>query len=350
MNLAIISFTKAGSILNAKIAKLLNKEHHSITYYKGRCEESLTLQEVEVPLKDWCKEVFHTMDGIIFIGACAIAVRTIAPFVQDKMNDPLVLVLDEKASFVISLLSGHLGGGNELTQALSEQIGAIPVITTATDVNHKFAVDELARKEKLTISDRKLAKEVSATILDGERIGFVSRLLIQGELPMELEHINEEDDIKHELGICITCDEYDTPFINTLILMPRVITIGVGCRKNTDTEQFESFILRILKENHISIRAVKNIASIDLKENEPCIRAFANKYEVDFLIFSAKQLEQAEGEFEESEFVKLTTGVGNVCERSAMLACRQPTLLLRKKAFEGMTIALTKEKRGIRFE
>lgn len=348
MNLAIISFTKAGSILNKKIANQLEPTHHCSGYYKGRCEENTTLLEVTASLHEWCKEMFGEVDGIIFIGACGIAVRTIAPFLHDKTKDPFVLVIDEKSTFVIPLVSGHIGGGNEMTCLLSELLNATPVITTATDVNHKFAVDVFAQREQLFICNMNMAKEISASILDGKKIGLISRIDWRGSLPYEL-YMENKDEVNSEIGICISYDEKDKPFFHTLNLIPRWITIGVGCKKNTDSAQFEAFLLNTLKENHISIHAIKNIVSIDLKKEEPCIKIFADRYKIAFLTYSAKELERAEGEFEESEFVKRITGVGNVCERSALIAGNHK-LLLRKKAKNGMTIALAMEMRGIQFE
>jgi cobalt-precorrin 5A hydrolase len=355
MNVAIISFTKAGSLINAKVTRLLKPVHSCDSYYKGRCDEAalsdkeIAIKEVTAALREWCGEIFYKADGIIFVGACGIAVRTIAPFIQDKTKDPLVLVIDEKASYVISLLSGHIGGGNELTLTISELLKAAPVITTATDVNQTFAVDVFAKKENLYINDMQMAKEISASILEGKKIGLFSRLTIDGNIPEELVLLDESGH-QNEMGICISLDEKEIPFSYTLNLIPNIVTLGVGCKKNTDINQFEAFMLNTLKENHISIHAVKSIASIDLKENEPCIRSFAEKYKLNFLIYSADELKNTEGEFQESEFVKSITGVGNVCERSAILGGSSNTLLLEKQSYEGMTIAIAKEMRGIRFE
>lgn len=346
MNLAIISFTKAGSILNNKVACLLQKEYNCTSYYKGRCEENLAISEVKCSLTEWCKEIFTSVEGIIFIGASGIAVRTIAPFIQDKMMDPLVLVIDETAKFVISLLSGHIGGGNALTLTISELLHATPVITTATDLNNKFAVDVFASKEELYIADKKMAKEISACILEGKEIGLVSKLPITGTIPKELVISNENIDI----GICISCNEEEKPFTKTLNLVPRMITVGIGCKKNTDIIQFEEYVWSILKKNHISMHSVKTIVSIDLKAKEPCILAFADKYKIEFITYTAKDLEKVVGEFEESEFVKNITGIGNVCERSALIGCEKGSILLKKQAHDGITIALAKEMRGICFE
>ncbi|WP_099467969.1 cobalt-precorrin 5A hydrolase [Konateibacter massiliensis] len=368
MKLAIVSFTKAGSILNDKMVRLLEPAHSCMGYYKGRCEAGVELTKIEEDLQDWCERQFADMDGIIFIGACGIAVRTIAPFVKDKTKDPLVLVIDEGASFVISLLSGHIGGGNELTLEISRLLQATPVITTATDINGRFAVDVFAKREGLFITDMKMAKEVSAAVLEGQRIGLSTRLQIEGEIPKELVlppvsdvvmpfdvfelNLANDDENTIDTGICISYDE-EKPFTNTLNLIPKRFILGIGCKKNIESKKLEEFLLNLLQEVQISVHAIKTIASIDLKVDEACIRAFSDKYEIPFVTYTAEELKAVEGDFQESDFVKQVTGVGSVCERSAIKACRKPaTLFMRKRAYEGMTAALAieEETRGIRFE
>ena len=105
----------------------------------------------------------------MFVGAAGIAVRLIAPWVQDKLKDPAVLVIDEQGRYAIPILSGHVGGCNELAEAAAQILGAEPVITTATDLRQAFAVDVFATENELVISDRELAKQISAAELRGEK-------------------------------------------------------------------------------------------------------------------------------------------------------------------------------------
>ncbi len=133
--------------------------------------------------KEWAGKQFESADGIIFIGATGIAVRSIAPYVASKKTDPAVLVTDECGKFVISLLSGHLGGANELALQAAEALHAVPIVTTATDLEGKFAVDVFAKKNNCHIFRMKEAKEVSAALLAGEKVGFYSEFPWEGELP-----------------------------------------------------------------------------------------------------------------------------------------------------------------------
>ena len=177
MKLAVISFTVNGTRLNRKLCATLSEKLKTnaaardeiliFCYVKskqppvleeaGRQPECMVWQR---PLNDWAREMFASMDALIFIGATGIAVRAIAPLVQDKFYDPAVLVMDELGQFCILLLSGHVGGANELAETISQLTGSQAVITTATDVNHQFAVDVFARKNGLKIADRELAKEI----------------------------------------------------------------------------------------------------------------------------------------------------------------------------------------------
>ena len=130
---------------------------------KSRGKENLT---------QWSGRQFSEKNAMIFIGAAGIAVRAAAPWIRDKFADPPVIVIDETARFVIPLLSGHVGGANELACELAAFLGAVPVITTATDRNGLFAVDLFAAGNGLVLTDRKMAREISARILEGKTVGL----------------------------------------------------------------------------------------------------------------------------------------------------------------------------------
>lgn len=126
-------------------------------------------------LKEQVQVWMRQMDGIVFVGAVGIAVRSIAPFIENKAKDPAVIVLDEEGMFCIPILAGHLGGANALALWIADAVGAVPVITTATDRKKRFAVDLFAKENDLEISDLKLAKEISAALLAGKRSRYVVR-------------------------------------------------------------------------------------------------------------------------------------------------------------------------------
>ena len=172
----IIAFTEHGCVLGEKLLRDLQKQDQEVYgFVKSKyveLPEKHPFRKVKGTLREWAEEWIPRLDGIIFFSATGIAVRTIAPFVVSKKTDPAVVVIDEQGSYAISLLSGHLGGANELTEFAAESIGAQPVITTGTDVNHTFAVDVFARKNNLVISDMGLAKEMAALLIRGKTIAW----------------------------------------------------------------------------------------------------------------------------------------------------------------------------------
>ena len=350
MKLAIISFTDHGSRLNAAVGQALSLQGYDCSSYAAaKYAGKYGLQELSVPLKVWTGEMFEQMDAILFISASGIAVRSIAPYVQDKTKDPAIVVMDEKGVFAISLMSGHLGGANELTGVLANLTGAVPVITTATDVNGRFAVDVFAKKNHCAISDMKIAKYISADIRDEKKIGLFCDFPVVGRIPEELVSWDPEEVFEGTNGICISLNDRKQPYKQTLHLVPGIVTVGVGCRKDTPFEKIEEKILEVLEKEQISVKSVRKLASIDLKAGEEGILAFAEKYQIPFETYTAEELMQVEGEFTESSFVASVTGVSNVCERSAAAGSRNGRIICRKTAGDGVTVALAADGYSVEF-
>lgn len=350
MEIAIISFTRNGFALSEKIIEILKRQEHCVEcYVKSRYLQEEDAIHVEEPLPVWAGEMFASKDAIIFIGASGIAVRTIAPHVQDKQNDPAVVILDEQGAFCIPLLAGHIGGANELALLLSEQLGAQAVVTTATDVNQRFAVDVFARKNKLFISDMKLAKEVSAKLLHGGVVGFYSEMPVHGELPQGLA--TELDGTKTvELGIYIGIHYDKTPFHKTLFLIPSNVVLGLGCRRGTPKERIKALVKETCRLQGIFPEAISRICSIDLKKEEPGIIAYSKEMGLDFITYTAEELKAVPGKYAASDFVTSVTGVDNVCERSARLGSHMGKIIQNKTGKNGVTVALAIEDRSVNFE
>ena len=171
MKIAIASFTRNGCAWNQKLCAAL-KKHSCEGYALEKYGKEAGIPAIAPSLPAWTERMFQKMDAILFIGACGIAVRSIAPYVKSKKTDPAVLCMDEQGKFVISLLSGHIGGANELTEEVAAVTGAVPVITTATDVNHKFAVDVFAVKNHCEICEMELAKEADGAS-GGRKNGWI---------------------------------------------------------------------------------------------------------------------------------------------------------------------------------
>lgn len=325
-------------------------------------------------LTDCVGEYFSCVDAIIFICAAGIAVRSIAPWIARKQQDPAVVVMDETGVFCISLLSGHWGGANELTKKLARMTGAFPVITTATDREEKFAVDLFARKNGLYLTDWKLAKKLSARLLEGGRIGMYCALPVEGAVPEEVRLIKEKnlESPAESLGVAVSVKRADREsFGETLQLVPQILAAGVGCKKGTPEEKIEAAVESCLMEEGICPEALCMVASIDLKKEEAGLLSFCKKKGLPFLTYPAWALEQVPGRFSESSFVESVTGVANVCERSAVLAAggfpegkkswcgkkqrdaapsgADALLICRKKIYDGVTVALAQKKARVKF-
>ncbi|MCI8852038.1 MAG: cobalt-precorrin 5A hydrolase [Lachnospiraceae bacterium] len=340
MRAAIIGFTRSGCGLAGRIREeLRGKGWDCRAYGKCACAEECQVEEVSGPLKEWTRQQFDQCQALIFVGATGIAVRSIAPFVKSKLTDPAVLCMDEQARFVISLLSGHVGGANELALQVAAWLGAQPVITTATDLSGKFAVDVFAREQNLAFYQKDLAKEVSAVLLENKTVGWFSEFPVAGELPGGLLPWGEAKTAS--LGIAVSIRENCRPFARTLQLFPRIAVLGMGCRRGADPADIRSLAEQALAGSGISRRSIQAIASIDLKKQEPGLLSLAREWDVPFLTYSAEELSRAEyeGGLSESEFVKKTTGVGNVCERAALLAGGR-VLVQRRMAERGVTAAI----------
>lgn len=395
MKLAVISFTVNGTRLNRKLCATLSEKLKTnaaacdeiLIFGYVKSKQSPVLEEAgkqpecmvwQRPLNDWAREMFASMDALIFIGATGIAVRAIAPLVQDKFYDPAVLVMDELGQFCIPLLSGHVGGANELAETISQLTGSQAVITTATDVNHQFAVDVFARKNGLKIADRELAKEISAELLTGRKVGFFTDFLWNGTLPKGLcegqfcdRNIRitiKADSLKSNSKKRAKIEGYDTETGTEqketdrsemcsegkaiLRLVPPVIILGIGCRKGTPAGQIRSAIHQLLKEQNLHPLSIAAIATIDLKKEELGLLEAAEALQIPVICYSSEELAAVPGDFAESAFVKQITGVGNVCERAALKAAQERGgyLVCHKTIYDGVTVAAARILRdGITF-
>ncbi len=347
MQIEIISFTGQGSSLAEKIKEIM-KVYGNVQVTSGK--------EKNISLQTWTENAFSKAQVLIFVGAAGIAVRAIAPFVQDKFKDPAVLVVDEKGTYVIPVLSGHVGGANAYALQLAEKLQAQAVITTATDINQKFSVDVFAKKNQLFIKDRAWAKEISAAILGGEKIGFFCEGQVTGAIPEEV--VTEQvigtmpEEVVAEQGKVTEKYRINVGIHNTCQLISKAVTVGIGCRKGKSAEEIETFVLEQLEKQQIAMESISCVASVDKKKNEAGILAFCEKYGLEFQTFSPEELERVPGKYTQSEFVEKTIGVGNVCERAAICAWKQNRahILQPKTAQNGKTLAIAEKEWSVRFE
>ena len=343
--LVIVSFTEAGTRLARQIETLAKNTAYEVSRYV----KSRYVMEEEVPetmratailgkLKEQVQVRMRQMDGIVFVGADGIAVRSIAPFIENKAKDGM---------FCIPILAGHLGGANALALWIADAVGAVPVITTATDRKKRFAVDLFAKENDLEISDLKLAKEISAALLAGKKIPICCEKELAEILPEGLYCCEDFAEEPARPGIYFgikSCGEE-----GVLSLIPKAVTVGIGCRRGTDKEKIDRCVHEACKEADIDKKAISRVASIDLKAREQGILEWCRESGIPFAVYPAEVLNDVEGSFTSSAFVKETTGVDNVCERSALLASDGGKLIQRKTAVDGVTAALAVREWRIHF-
>ena len=318
MKLIIISFTRQGNEKNRILREKMEEQGYSCEGYAparfaGAEEELSPLPE---DIRGWIGTLWGEC-GFLFIGAAGIAVRMTAPWVKDKFTDSPVLVMDEKAGYVIPLLSGHVGGAVEIARDVSACVGAVPVVTTATDVQGKFAIDVFAKKNDLVITDRVLAKKISAALLEGEN-------------PYQIEIAQHVPD---------SSDEEDS---QCLTLLPKNVIVGIGCRKNCKKEKLEAGLDEILSKNRLRREQIRAVVSIDLKKDEPGLVELCRELRVPFLTYTKEELLEVEEVSSRSEFVAQVTGVDNVCERAVKryMSGKQGMILQEKVCLDEMTVAL----------
>lgn len=342
MRIALISFTEQGMKEARAITEYLQTQGHQV---ESAVKCSSIEESIEETLKLWTKRQFTSCDALIFIGACGIAVRSIAPYVQSKTSDPAVLVLDEKGKYCIPLLSGHIGRANDLANELGSFLGAEAVLTTATDLNNKWAVDVFAGKNQLTITDMDKAKNISARLLRGEQITLHCDGAVKGEYPDGVAKCEEGKEADIYVGF-----RQHTDWKNSLNLVPKAVVLGIGCRKGIEEKRISEVVSNVLERYSVFPESICKIASIDLKKEEPGLVEYCRRKGISFLTYEAEELEHLEGSFTPSDFVRQTTGVDNVCERSALSASDGGRLIVKKQACRGVTAALAEKEWGICFE
>lgn len=300
-------------------------------------------------LTNFTEEAFNNSDGIIFISSTGIAVRAIAPFIKTKDKDPGVVVVDLSNKYSISLLSGHLGGGNELAIKISKLLNNTPIITTATDSLGIVAPDVLAKENDLIIEDLKKAKYISSLLIKGILVGIKDDYKKLDKLNgYELLSTLREDSIWITHKIKADKEKsYEIKELNLnkgldyskiLRLIKKDLVLGIGCRRDTPSEKLEQCVRKHLIENNLDIKAVKEIVSIDIKKNEKAIIDLSKTLECEFNTFSVEEIKKVEDKFEKSDFVLKNVGVYNVCEPCVDLTGSK--IIINKIKDNGITLCI----------
>lgn len=393
----LITCSVRGYATMQKLAKKLENISGAEIIAKVKCE-ALPEVSMKETVKACVDEYFEQVDAIVFVTASGIAVRSVAEHLTHKSKDPAIVCMDECSKHVISLVSGHAGGANALTQMLADVMWATPVITTATDVEGQFSIDDYAREHNLVVTDWAKAKAISAEVLatGAEPVWIEEPVVAQGEEKGACEIRKEQKSTGTDVGeiendgcenrvdecgnkICVQrlqIGSYQVivtprdilPDEKTMQLIPRCIVAGIGCKKGTSSDKIEQAVQDAFAKAGLRMEALCAVASIDLKKEEAGLLEFCETRNVPFETYAAEELQAVPGTYSASEFVSGVTGVDNVCERSAVkyarehgmnqdqrLLCMQVDggelllrkqaqdgeLLLRKQAYGGVTVALS---------
>jgi len=347
--LAVWALTPNGAELAAKVAHRLPDTD---LYLAERLRQTDPAAISFTRLSEALSQAFENYRGHIFIMATGIVVRMIAPLIRHKTVDPAVVVLDETARYAISLLSGHIGGANTLAQAVAQASGAVPVITTATDLNGVPAIDLLACAHGLQIENPAAIKGVNMALLSGQKIAWHNPFnLLADALPTEqlvptdlsadsdtaLSHIDSD-----RAGVFID-DKLVQLSDRILVLRPGSLAAGLGCNRNTPFAELRDVLAAVLAQHRLAQASLDRLASIDLKSDEPGLLELSEALQVPIFFFEREQLRDVGGIQSPSAMVKKHVGVESVCEAAAILASKNGKLIVAKQASGNVTVAIARK-------
>ncbi|MDR3223468.1 MAG: cobalt-precorrin 5A hydrolase [Methanobrevibacter sp.] len=346
MKIAIISTTTNGDKILKTLKEEFEDKHDYIihTYNKDKIKE--------LKLNNICKNVMNDFNGIVFISSIGIAVRGIAPFIKTKDIDPGVVVVDSLGKYTVSLLSSHLGGANDLTNIISSILDSEPIITTASDGLNLIGPDMIAKYNGLIIDDLNICKNIASLLISGEKIEFIDE---KNLIKVPKGYIKKSDNCKgtiivtnklkidnqnknHDIQNRNNQDENNQNFNNTLKLIRQDIILGIGCKKNYNKNIMKDKVIKVLNDNNIDIRSVKKIATVNIKSKEEAILELAKFLKVPIETFSIEQIKSVEDNYDKSEFVKKTLGVGSVSE--PVIELSKGKVIVNKLKLNGMTLSI----------
>ncbi|WP_042350167.1 cobalt-precorrin 5A hydrolase [Bacillus massiliigorillae] len=350
---AIVAITKHGVELSRKLHGVFSQ---SDLYYMSKFEQgdeaAKNIQLFSGSVRMLLPALFQKYDGIILIISLGAVVRMIAPILKDKKTDPGVVVIDDKGENVISVLSGHLGGANELTHEVAACLGARAIITTASDVQKTIPVDLFGYRFGWVWDSAEKLTPVSASVVNEERVAIIQeageRNWWSFDRPMP-EHFTVYDNIETAIkeepqaALVIThrilSEKEEHILQNGVVYRPKNIAIGMGCNRGTSAEEIEQVIIDTLAELKISIKSVKALCTIELKKDEEGLLAVAAKYDWEFVYYSPEQLNSAQIE-QPSETVYKYTGAYGVSEPAVRIYSGADDLALVKKKSGNTTISV----------
>lgn len=302
-------------------------------YLERSLEESVTLFSKENYRRSLAS-IFAEYRAIVFISAVGIAVRCSAPHLKDKTKDPAVVVVDDMGRFAVSLLSGHVGGANRLTERVAKLLDAQPVVTTASDSRGFEAVDLFAQKYGLEIESMASAKKLTALMVDNQPI----RLIAPAQYRLNYAF---RSDRSAKGAIVVSAEIRPNVPEPTCLLRPKVFHVGIGCRRGKSKKAILDAIELVFEKNGLAQKSIKTLSSITLKANEAGLLEAARELGAEMRFFGKKEIQGVQALFPRSSFVESVTETASVCEPCAYLNGGE--LVVPKHAIGGVTVAVARE-------
>jgi cobalt-precorrin 5A hydrolase len=350
MKIAIITITRNGARLGARLKSgFAGADLYALPKYMGTAGKGATAIEGE--LKQFFERLWQEVDGFVCIMATGIVVRLAAPLLEGKDKDPAVVVMDDAGRFSISLLSGHLGGANELAERSAFIVGARAVITTATDANDLPSFDMLARDNCWIIEDLSRVKVLNSLLLDGEPISVVDdtdtvRSYFHGRGRLQFHDSFVAGLRCGAKGFLFVTSSIIPPQLlseSLLVLRPKNLYLGIGCNSGTSADEIEGVILANLKRLFLSPASLAAIGTAEAKRNEPGLVEVAERLALPLICYSSEELNAVVVPSPPSEHAISAIGAAGVAEPAALLASGGGELLLKKVKSGNVTFALAKK-------
>ncbi len=362
MKLALIAITKHGVEHGLQLKKALP----GCELWVSEKQKALALGGEDgnfATIKEFTAKAWDSYDGLVYLVSLGAVIRTIAPFLKNKDEDPAVVVVDDAKRFAISVLSGHVGGANELTEAVAKALGALPVVTTASDVRATIAVDILGRELGWTLEDKANVTPVSAAVVNEKPVAFIQEggeknwWTRSSPVPKNIQQFTSIVTAKAagDFEAYLLVSDRATPALQAelgeswgkaVVYRPKTLCLGMGCDAGTDLDEVLGLVQSGLDEASLSIKSIKSIASIDLKAKEEALHQLGEKLGVPLIFYTRDQLNAVGTISDPNPIVEKYTGAIGVSEPSAMLSANVQELVLTKRKSKRATLAVARVSAG----
>ena len=350
--IAIVAMTRNGVDTALKIRDALAKQNFSSNVYAPKKYAQVGVAPFEEKLEDFIEKAYHNISAIVAVMATGIIIRSVAPYLEDKLVDPAVLCVDASGKYVISLLSGHYGGANELAKIVAEGIGATPVITTASDVLGKQNVDDLARLLHLSVANSESILQVNSVIANGDRVALVligdaniSSDQVTGYEIKKAETAEQALTIvnSYEAGVIVTKEALPVARFAKPVTILRLqqFAIGLSARSDVTTDQILRAVTSALKTANVPLENVTSIASVGITQDLQSMINAALTLGYNLKLISTDALKEFKHEDLSPSSENMQDEINGISERAALMAAgKSARLILKKTRQNGVTVAI----------